>query len=174
MRTIFYDSAGAALIGADNTQLIDQWTFTLVGMDEPSACAALTVEYNSQCGDYITSSNDAGEYSLTIPHALETIAELEGCEAVYKVYIKDPSGTWKSWDAVIEAFMTVIPAARIKIDMSTSDIMMKFTEEELKYIKSLYNIDSETVLIIDVKVVALVPGSGIAGAITDIDSLVSA
>jgi hypothetical protein len=38
MRTVYYDSEGQALIGADNTPLIDEWTFTLIGMDEPSIC----------------------------------------------------------------------------------------------------------------------------------------
>jgi hypothetical protein len=92
MRTIYYNSEGDTVIGENDTPLIDEWTFKIIGNGETSSCVDKLVVKDKQARDYIAAFEESADFSLVIPSALETIPELEGCEAIYKLYVKDPTG----------------------------------------------------------------------------------
>jgi hypothetical protein len=95
MRTVYYNynsEGDSIVVGANDTPLIDEWTFKIIGTGEQSSCVDKLVIKDKQARDYIVAFNETEDFHLNIPHTLETIAEVTGCEAIYKLYVKDPTG----------------------------------------------------------------------------------
>jgi hypothetical protein len=91
MRTVWYGLDGSIVVGANDVPLVDEFIFTLTGTGATSACADKIVTYSDVARDYtvIFDNMNEEEFWFEVPAALNTVAEAEGCEAVFKVYVQD-------------------------------------------------------------------------------------
>jgi hypothetical protein len=83
-------------------------------------------------------------------------------------------GVYYPWDQLVEQVKTKLRNTRIKVDVDTGDVKIKIGRDDLEYLETIFFPAADGSITFWLQIAARVPGSAIAGAITDIGSLVTA
>jgi hypothetical protein len=178
MRAVWYGLDGSIVVGANDVPLVDEFIFTVAGTGATSACVDKVVTYNDAARDYqvVFDSLNEEEFWFEIPAALTTVAEAEGCEAVFKVYVQDSnSEEWHSWDQMVSTVKTHLTHSEVTVSSKSEDygsVYVTIHKTDIEYLQTLIVPGSDGSMKLNLLVAALVPGFALAGATTGLENLV--